>query len=59
MLKAIGAENGVATFQMMACNEGIYIFEMGYRINGNNDFTIIEKEIMEVMWFFPNIPSLR
>lgn len=44
MLKAIGAKNGVATFQMMACNEGIYIFEMGYRINGNNDFTIIEKE---------------
>ncbi len=44
MLKAIGAENGVATFQMMACKEGIYIFEMGYRINGNNDFTIIEKE---------------
>lgn len=44
MLKAIGAENGVATFQMMACDEGIYIFEMGYRINGNNDFTIIEKE---------------
>lgn len=44
MLKAIGAENGVATFQMMACSEGIYIFEMGYRINGNNDFTIIEKE---------------
>ena len=44
MLKDIGAENGVATFQMMACNEGIYIFEMGYRINGNNDFTIIEKE---------------
>lgn len=44
MLKAIGAGNGVATFQMMACNEGIYIFEMGYRINGNNDFIIIEKE---------------
>ena len=44
MLKAIGAENGVATFQMMACSKGIYIFEMGYRINGNNDFTIIEKE---------------
>ena len=44
MLRAIGAENGVATFQMMACSEGIYIFEMGYRINGNNDFTIIEKE---------------
>ena len=44
MLKAIGAQNGVATFQMMACSKGIYIFEMGYRINGNNDFTIIEKE---------------
>ena len=44
MLKGIGAENGVATFQMMACDDGIYIFEMGYRINGNNDFTIIEKE---------------
>ena len=44
MLKAIGAENGVATFQMIADSEGIYVFEMGYRINGNNDFTIIEKE---------------
>lgn len=44
MLKEIGVENGVATFQMMACDDGIYIFEMGYRINGNNDFTIIEKE---------------
>ena len=44
MLKGIGASNGVATFQMMACEDGIYIFEMGYRINGNNDFTVIEKE---------------
>ena len=44
MLKGIGAENGVATFQMMACDDGIYVFEMGYRINGNNDYTIIEKE---------------
>lgn len=44
LLKTIGTENGVATFQMMACNEGIYVFEMGYRINGNNDFTIIEEE---------------
>ena len=44
MLKGIGAENGVATFQMIASDDGIYIFEMGYRINGNNDFTIIEKE---------------
>lgn len=44
LLKAIGAQNGVATFQMLADSEGIYIFEMGFRINGNNDFTIIEKE---------------
>lgn len=44
MLQGIGAANGVATFQMMACDDGIYIFEMGYRINGNNDFTVIEKE---------------
>ena len=44
LLKGIGAENGVATFQMMACSDGIYVFEMGYRINGNNDYTIIEKE---------------
>lgn len=44
MLKSIGADNGVATFQMMACDDGIYIFEMGYRINGNNDYTVIEKE---------------
>ena len=44
LLKDIGAENGVATFQMMACDDGIYVFEMGYRINGNNDYTIIEKE---------------
>lgn len=44
MLKAIDAKNGVATFQMIADGESIYVFEMGYRINGNNDFTIIEKE---------------
>lgn len=44
LLHTIGAKNGVATFQMIACNDEIYIFEMGYRINGNNDFTIIEKE---------------
>lgn len=44
LLKSVGVKNGVATFQMMACNDNIYIFEMGYRINGNNDFTVIEKE---------------
>lgn len=44
MLKAIGAKNGVATFQMIADRDGLSVFEMGYRINGNNDYTIIEKE---------------
>lgn len=44
LLKTIGVKNGVATFQMMACDDGIFVFEMGYRINGNNDFSIIEKE---------------
>ena len=44
LLRAVGAQNGVATFQMIACGDNIYVFEMGYRINGNNDFTIIEKE---------------
>lgn len=44
LLKGIGAQNGVATFQMLAAGGRIYVFEMGYRINGNNDFTIIEKE---------------
>lgn len=44
LLKAIGVDNGVATFQMMEAGGLIFVFEMGLRINGNNDFTIIEKE---------------
>lgn len=44
LLKAVGAKNGVATFQMIADDSGIYVFEMGYRLNGNNDYTVIEKE---------------
>ena len=44
LLEDIGAENGVATFQMMAYNEDFYVFEMGYRINGNNDYIVIENE---------------
>ena len=43
LLKTISAKNGVAFFQGIATEEGIYIFEMGYRLNGNNDCTIIEK----------------
>lgn len=44
LLNVINIKNGVATFQMIASKQGIFVFEMGYRINGNNDFTIIEKE---------------
>jgi len=42
-LKGIGAQNGVAFFQGIANDESIHVFEMGYRLNGNNDCTIIEK----------------
>lgn len=42
-LKGIKADNAVAFFQGMVTEKKIYIFEMGYRINGNNDFKVIEK----------------
>lgn len=42
-IKGIGAMNGPIFFQGMVTKNKIYIFEMGYRINGNNDFKIIEK----------------
>lgn len=42
-IKGIEAENGVVFFQGMITEKKIYIFEMGYRINGNNDFLIIDK----------------
>ncbi len=42
-IKGIKAENGVVFFQGMVTEKKIYIFEMGYRINGNNDFVIIDK----------------
>ena len=44
LLKGVGIKNGVANFQMIESGGEIYIFEMGFRINGNNDFTVIEKE---------------
>ena len=44
LLKDIGVSNGVATFQMIVSGGTIFVFEMGLRINGNNDFTIIERE---------------
>lgn len=42
-LKGIGAKNGVAFFQMIAGEQGIRVFEMGYRLNGENDQHFIEK----------------
>lgn len=38
------AHNGVANFQGMYTKKGIYLFEMGFRLNGNNDYRSIEKE---------------
>lgn len=43
LLKSIGAENGVANFQFVASKDGIKAFEMGYRVNGNNDYKVIDK----------------
>lgn len=40
-LRSIGARNGVANFQGMYTENGVYVFEMGYRINGNNDYKIV------------------
>ena len=43
LLKEIGAKNGVANFQFIANKDKISAFEMGYRVNGNNDFKVIRK----------------
>ncbi len=43
LLKEIGADNGVANFQLIANEDKITAFEMGYRVNGNNDFKVIRK----------------
>ena len=42
-IRGIEAKNGVVFFQGMITEKKIYIFEMGYRINGNNDFLVIDK----------------
>lgn len=42
-IKGIGAKDGVIFFQGMITDSEIYVFEMGYRLNGNNDFTIVDK----------------
>lgn len=39
----IKAKNGNVFFQGMITDKKIYIFEMGYRINANNDFLTIDK----------------
>lgn len=43
-LRGIGVDNGVAFFQGIATNNDIYVFEMGLRLNGGNDYFIAEKE---------------
>ena len=43
LLADIGAQNGVANFQFIANDTGIYAFEMGYRINGNDDYKVIRR----------------
>lgn len=42
-IRGIGAKDGVIFFQGMVTDKKIYVFEMGYRINGNNDFLVIER----------------
>ncbi len=42
-LAGIGVKDGMANFQGMFTDRGIYIFEMGLRLNGNNDWKFIEK----------------
>jgi len=43
LMEGIGIKNGVAFFQGIATKDNVKIFEMGYRLNGNNDCKIIEK----------------
>jgi len=43
ILRSIKAENGLATFQLIANKDEIHAFEMGYRINGNDDYKVIRK----------------
>ena len=43
LLRGIGARNGIANIQFIAACDGIKAFEMGYRVNGNDDFKVIRK----------------
>lgn len=42
-IKGIGAENGVMFFQGIITEKDFYIFEMGYRLNGGNDY--VQEEL--------------
>lgn len=43
-LRGISAQNGVAFFQGIVAQDDTYIFEMGFRLNGGNDYFITERE---------------
>ncbi len=43
-LRNIKAENGVAFFQGIEKDGIFFIFEMGYRLNGGNDYFLVEQE---------------
>lgn len=43
LLKKIGARNGVANFQFIVDKNEIKAFEMGFRVNGNDDYKVIRK----------------
>lgn len=42
-LRDIGVKNGIAGFQLIATNEKIVAFEMGLRLNGGNDWKLLDK----------------
>lgn len=42
-LKGLGVKDGMANFQGMYTPNGIFLFEMGLRLNGNNDWIFIER----------------
>lgn len=43
LLASMGARDGVAFFQFIASDQGIKAFEMGYRVNGNDDYKVIRR----------------
>lgn len=43
LLKSIGARNGVANFQFIVNEDGFHAFEMGFRVNGNDDYKVIRR----------------